>query len=165
MQEGKLVAALRQLRENDVQFILVGSVAAALNGAPNQTFEVSFVYSREPANIDRMLAVLQSLDTIFRIQPERRLRPSRSHLVGGGHLNLLTSFGPLDLLGTVGQNLGFSDLLRHSHEMDVGQGIHVRVLDLEMLISLKEQLASEKDLAMLPILRRTLSETKKKQDI
>jgi hypothetical protein len=145
--------------------VLVGSLAAALNGAPNQTLEVALVYSREPANIDRLLAVLQSLDAVFRIQPERRLRPRRSHLAGGGHLNLLTRFGPLDLLGTVGQNLGFSDLLPHSHEMNVGQGIRVRVLNLEMLISMKEQLASEKDLAMLPILRRTLSETKRKRDI
>jgi predicted nucleotidyltransferase len=165
MQEGKLVAALRQLCESEIQFVLVGGLAAVLNGAPVQTFDVDLVYSREPANIDRLLAVLQSLDAVFRIQPERRLRPSRSHLAGGGHLNLLTSFGPLDLLGTVGQSLGFSDLLPHSHEMDVGQGIRVRVLDLEMLIAMKEQLASEKDLAMLPMLRRTLSEIRKKKDI
>jgi hypothetical protein len=98
------------------------------------------------------------------MQPERRLRPNKSHLAAGGHLNLLTSFGPLDLLGTVGRNLGFSDLLPHSHEMEVDQGIRVRVLDLDMIISIKEQLASEKDLASLPTLRRTLSEMRKKSE-
>lgn len=45
----------------------------------------------------------------------------------------------------------------------LGDGIHIRVLDLETLICLKERLAEEKDLAMLPVLRQTLSETKKKQ--
>src|SRR5258708_38519218 len=109
MQEGKLVTALRQLCEREIQFIIVGSLAAALHGVPNQTLEVALVYSLEPANIDRVLTVLLSFDAIFRIQPERRLRPDRSHLAGGGHLNLLTSFGPLDLLGTAGSNLGFSD--------------------------------------------------------
>jgi predicted nucleotidyltransferase len=165
MQEGKLVATLRRLRESEVEFVLVGGLAAVLNGAPIQTFDVDLVYSREPANIDRLLAVLRSLDAVFRIQPERRLRPDRSHLAGGGHLNLLTSFGPLDLLGTIGENLAFPDLLSHSHEMEVGQGIHIRVLNLETLISMKERLASEKDLAMLPVLRRTLSETRKKRDM
>src|SRR5713226_7661673 len=133
MQEGKLVATLRQLCEGEIQFILVGGLAAVLNGAPIQTLDVDLVYSREPANIDRLLAVLQTLDAVFRIQPERRLRPSISHLAGGGHLNLLTSFGPLYLLGTAGQDLGYSELLPHSREMDVGPGIRVRVLNLEML--------------------------------
>src|SRR6266478_3699191 len=104
MQERKLIAALRQLCESEVQFILVGGLAAVLNGAPIQTFDVDLVFSREPANIDRLLAVLRSLDAVFRMQPDRRLRPDRSHLAGGGHLNLLTSFGPLDLLGTIGEN-------------------------------------------------------------
>jgi predicted nucleotidyltransferase len=163
MQEGKLVATLRRLCESEIEFILVGGLAAVLNGAPVQTFDVDIVYSREPGNIDRLLVVLQSFDAIFRVQPERRLRPDRSHLAGGGHLNLLTSLGPLDLLGSIGQNLAFSDLLPHSHEMDVGRGIRVRVLNLSTLISIKEQLASEKDLAMLPILRRTLNEAKKRK--
>ena len=75
---------------------------------------------------------------------------------------MLTRYGPVDLLATIGQDLGFSDLLPHSDEMDIGEGIRVRVLNLETLISIKERLASEKDVAMLPILRQTLREMKKK---
>ena len=142
----------------------MGDLAAILHGAPGLTFVVSLAYSLDPTNIDRLLEALQSLDAVFRMQPERRLQPNKSHLATGGHLNLLTSFGPLDLLGTVGQNLGYSDLLPHSREMDIGQGIRVRVLDLDMIISIKEQLASETDLAALPTLRRTLSEMRKKSE-
>ncbi|MDP8980717.1 MAG: hypothetical protein M3O35_09015 [Acidobacteriota bacterium] len=127
-------------------------MAAALSGSPIHTLDIDLVYSPEAENINRLLVVLQSMDAVFRIQPERRLRPDGSHLTAGGHLNLLTSFGPLDL--------GFSDLIPHSHELEVGPGVRVRVLNLEMLISMKEQLGSEKDLAMLPILRRTLSESR-----
>jgi hypothetical protein len=162
MPEGKLFATLRTLCESDIQFIVVGGLAAVLNGAPVQTYDVDVVYSREQANIDRLLKFLQEIDAIFRIQPERRLRPARSHLAADGHLNLLTRYGPVDLLATIGQNLGYSDLLPHSTEMVIGEGRYVRVLDLETLISIKEQLATEKDVAVLPILRQTLREMKKK---
>src|SRR5271157_5509357 len=163
MQETRLFSTLRSLSEGGVQFILVGGLAAVLHGAPIQTYDIDLVYSQEPGNRERLLAVLQSLDALFRIQPERRLRPAASHLAGGGHLNLLTRYGPLDLLGTIGRNLGFDDLLSHSAEMSIGEDIVIRVLNLETIISLKEELAGEKDLAMLPQLRQTLSEIRKQQ--
>jgi predicted nucleotidyltransferase len=161
MPESRLVAALRALTNAEVQFILVGGLAAVLNGVPIQTYDVDIVYSQESTNIDRLLTVLLSLEAVFRIQPERRLRPTKSHLSGYGHVNLLTRFGPLDVLTHIGTNLGFSDLLSHSTEIDIGDGIHIRVLDLETIISVKEQLGEEKDLAMLPVLRQTLNEVRK----
>jgi hypothetical protein len=39
---------------------------------------------------------------------------------------------------------------------------NIRVLDLETLIAVKEELAGEKDRAALPILRRTLEEKRKR---
>src|SRR5258708_1405694 len=165
MQEPDLIGTLRSLCEHGIHFILVGGLAAVLNGAPVQTYDVDVVHSLEPANIERLLKFLQEIDAIFRIQPERRLRPTASHLAAGGHLNLLTILGPLDLLGTIGPWLSFSDLLPLSHEMAIGEGMRIRVLNLETLISIKEQLASEKDLAGLPILRQTLRELKKSRSV
>jgi predicted nucleotidyltransferase len=162
MPEGKLLATLRALRESQIEFILVGGLAAVLHGAPIQTYDVDLVYSREPANIGRLLTVLASMDAIFRIQPERRLRPLASHLAASGHLNLLTRYGPLDLLATIGRGLGYSDLLPHAAELDIGEGLRILVLDLETIIALKEQLGGEKDAAMLPVLRQTLIETRKR---
>jgi hypothetical protein len=49
--------------------------------------------------------------------------------------------------------------------LDIGEGIRIRVLDLETLIAMKEELGGEKDVAVLPILRRTLSEIKKKKGL
>jgi len=105
--------------------------------------------------------VLEELDAIYRIQPERRIRPSATHLTSAGHQNLLTRFGWLDLLGTAGRNLSYEDLLPHSVQMDVGEGILVRVLDLETLIAIKEELGGDKDRAVLPVLRRTLEEKRR----
>ena len=47
------------------------------------------------------------MDAIFRIQPERRLKPQPSHLTASGHLNLLTCYGPLDLRATIGRGLSY----------------------------------------------------------
>jgi hypothetical protein len=139
-----------------------GGPAAVLNGAPVNTFDIDVVHSREPANIDRLLVVLGELDAVLRIQPERRLKPNASHLASAGHLNLITQYGPLDLLGTIGRALGHQELIPHSVELAISEGVRIRVLDLETLIAVKEELAGEKDRAMLPILRRTLEEKRKR---
>jgi hypothetical protein len=67
MPEHKLVATLRALRENDVQFIVVGGPAAALNGVPINTFDLDAVHSRDPENIARLVPALESLDAVFRV--------------------------------------------------------------------------------------------------
>jgi hypothetical protein len=159
MADSDFYSALLALREADVDFLVVGGLAAVLNGAPVNTFDLDIVHSREPANIARLLRVLEALDAVFRMQPERRLRPNASHLTSSDHLNLITQCGPLDVHGTIGRNLDYRDLLPHTIELEIGRGL--RVLDLETLISLKETLAGEKDLAVLPILRRTLQEKRK----
>jgi hypothetical protein len=41
----------------------------------------------------------------------------------------------LDLLGIIGHDLGYPELVQHSTEMDIGEGASVRVLDLETLRS------------------------------
>ena len=104
------------------------------------------------------MTVLGALDAIYRIQPERRLRPGKPALKSKGHQNLVTKYGPLDVLGEIGDGLGYEELLPRSTEMRISDDVSVRVLNLEALIELKEQLGAEKDLAMLPFLRRTLEE-------
>lgn len=140
-----------------VEFILVGGLAAVLRGAPVQTYDVDLVHSRDAANIDRLIQVLSSIDAVFRAQPWRQLRPNESHLAGKGHLNLLTRYGPVDLLGSIGQpGLTYEELLPFSNEIALGEGLQVRVLTLEKQIEIKEQLSNEKDRLMLPILRGAL---------
>jgi predicted nucleotidyltransferase len=161
MPERKLIATLRALHDGGVEFILVGGLAAVLQGAPIDTFDIDVVHSRDSANVARLQAVLEALDAVFRIQPERRLKPNASHLGSGGHQNLITRFGPLDILGTIGRELGYRELLPHSVELDIGEALRIRALDLETLIALKEELGGDKDRAALPVLRRTLEEKRK----
>jgi hypothetical protein len=73
----------------------------------------------------------------------------------------MTRYGPLDLLGTIGRGLAYEDLLPHAVEKEISAGVSVKVLDLPTLIALKEELGGDKDRAMLPILRRTLEESRR----
>ena len=106
--------------------------------------------------------MLDALEAVFRIQPARRLKPNASHLSSTGHVNLLTRYGPLDLLRTIGQGFGYQNLIPHSVELHISEELPIRVLDLETLIAIKEELDGENDRAILPILRRTLEEKRKR---
>ncbi len=153
---------LRTLSKHGVDFILVGGVAAAVQGAPIMTFDVDVLYAIDAQNLAQLLAAIADLEGYYRVQPERRLRPRLSHLAAGGHNLMATRFGPLDLLGSVGNAHTYPDLLPHTVEIVVGDGITIRVLDLETLIAVKEETAGDKDKASLPILRRTLEESRRK---
>jgi len=70
----------------------------------------------------------------------------------------MTRYGPLDLLGSIGESHDYEDLLKDATEVETGEGERVLVLTLERLIAIKLETHNEKDLAMLPVLRRTLEE-------
>ena len=158
----RYLGILQTLVDHRVEFLIVGGVAAVLQGAPINTFDLDVVHSTDPANVSRALAALQELDAIYRAQPDLRLRPAASHLSSAGHQLLITRLGPLDLLGSIGKGRTYPDLLTHTTEMKVGPSLSIRVLDLETQIVVKEEVGGEKDQAALPILRRTLEELRKR---
>jgi hypothetical protein len=162
MAKTDFLALLRTLNGHGVDYIVVGGVAAVLHGAPVSTFDLDVVHSRQEENIVRLVAVLQELDAYYRAQPERRLTPDASHLASPGHQLLATRFGPLDLLGEIGAGRGYEDLLPESIMVRAGEQVLVRVLNLETLITMKEELAQEKDRAVIPVLRRTLEEKRRR---
>jgi predicted nucleotidyltransferase len=149
---------LRVLTSTGVDFIVVGGVAAVLQGAPISTFDLDLVHRRGADNVERLLEALRLLDARYRGQPGRKVIPDRSDLSSPGHQLLMTRAGPLDLLGVVGQGQGYEELLEHTVEMAIAPGTVVRVLDLAVLIRTKDEAGREKDRAVLAVLRRTLEE-------
>jgi len=151
---------LQTLNKHAVDYIVVGGVSAIVRGAPVNTLDMDIVYSSDPANLERLVEALEELEAIYRAQFGRRLRPQVSHLAAGGHNLLTTRHGPLDVLGSIGNGRRYGDLIAHSTPVDF-DGLVVQVLDLETQIAVKEEAGREKDLAVLPILRRTLEETRR----
>jgi len=146
---------LKILTEHGVDYIVVGGVCAVLHGAPVATFDLDLVHSRSPDNLARLMSALKELDACYR--GDQRLTPGLPHLSSPGHQLLMTKFGPLDLLGTIGIGHSYEDLLQHTVELEAS-GLRLCILDLETLIEVKKETVSDKDRAVIPILERTLEE-------
>jgi len=151
------LALIEALVGHHVEFIVVGGVSAVIRGAPIVTSDLDVVHRRTSENIERLLAALGSVGATYRYD-SRGLKPGEEHLMGPGHQLLRTTFGPLDVLGTIGQGLTYDDVLMQSDDVDL-DGLHAQVLRLREYVRLKEELGREKDLAVLPVLRRTLQES------
>jgi len=152
-------AVLTALRRHGVRFVLVGGVAAVIEGVPVATFDLDIVPDRDPANIDCLTAALAELKAHYRGRPN--LHPTPDALRGPGHHLLMTRYGPLDVLGVIGKERDFRALLPHSRRRVLG-GTSLRVLDLETQIAVKEELDFAKDRAVVPILKAALRQRKRR---
>jgi hypothetical protein len=159
MPRAQFAEILHLLVTNEVEFIVVGMTAGILQGAPVTTIDLDVVHRRTSENVARLLRVLVGLDAVYRHDP-RKLRPRESHLMGPGHQLLTTNHGDLDCLGTIGESIGYEDLLERTVTMSLSAGKTIRVLSLPALIEAKERAGRPKDLAALPVLRATLDELK-----
>jgi len=157
MPAARFAEILEHLAAHEVDFVVVGMTAGILHGAPVTTVDVDVVHRRTPDNVSRLLRALADLDARYRHDP-RELRPTESHLRGPGHQLLSTTLGDLDCLGTIDEDRGYDELLKHSDDMTLTSGRKVRVLSLPALIDAKERSGRPKDLAALPVLRATLDE-------
>jgi hypothetical protein len=156
------LAILETLCRHGVDFVIVGGVGAVLQGAPLATFDLDVVHSREPHNLDRLKSALDELDAHYRMTGRRKTKPGPSRLASAGHQLLMTRFGPLDLLGTIGKGDDYTRLLEETIELEIGEGLKVRVLSLEGIVRTTEETGQEKDKAVLPVLRRVLQEKSKR---
>jgi len=144
---------------HDVRFLVVGGVAAALQGAPVLTQDVDILYLIEDENLVRLERALDELNAMARGDP-RNLRFGISHLKTKGHKLATTDAGPLDILGSINETLTYEDLIASADELEVA-GHRILVLSLERLVELKRELGRPKDRAMLPVLEATLRERKR----
>lgn len=149
---------LRAFAKQGVRFVVIGGVSAALQGVPAVTYDLDLVLEHEAENLDRAHAVLSDLEACFREHLPRRLEPRRADMDAPGAMLLATRLGPLDLLGTVATGWRYPELVRRARSVQVAPDLELRILDLPALIELKETVGREKDLAMLPLYRRTLRE-------
>lgn len=141
---------LEVLTRHEVEFIVVGGVAAVLHGAPLTTFDLDALIRVEERNAERLLAALHELGARVRGHvPE--LRPAKADLMAGGHLLLMTSAGPLDILGFIGHNSRYGDLTGTTVRLPLETG-EVQVLALEELIRQKKALGRDKDEAAVRLL-------------
>ena len=128
----RLVELLGVLVRHEVEFVVVGGVAAVINGAPITTSDLDILHRRTPENVRRLVAAVTEIDATFRTD-SRKIRPNESHLLGPGHALLQTTLGVLDSLGTIETNTTYEDVLVDTFVTEVA-GLSIRALTLERLI-------------------------------
>ncbi len=145
---------LELLSRHDVDFIVVGGVAAILEGVPITTLDLDIVYDRSSKNLERLLEVLQTVEARYRDPAGRQIVPTLEKLATL-RMNLLrTTLGPFDALASIG-GADYEELLDSTKTRRVGE-LRLRVLELAKIIESKELANRDKDKAMLPLLRKTL---------
>lgn len=150
-----LSEVLEGLLKAGVDFILVGGLAAVIQGAPVTTMDVDIVHNQSPENITKLLAFLKSIDAFYRRLDDKLIEPKEGDLSGKGHALFTTRLGPLDVLAVIEEGMSYGDLVDHTVEIDF-RGYTLRVLDLKMLIQLKKTSTYPKDKQRLPVLKETL---------
>ncbi len=153
---------LKVLCRHEVDFIVVGGVAAILEGAPVSTFDLDIVHLRDDENHDRLLSALEELNSRYRDPAGRYIVPDLNKIQTFRLHRLITDNGPLDLLTDIDPDLGFESLIEQTVLYEIAE-VQVRVLRLEAVIESKVQSDRAKDRAVLPVLKRTL-ELKRRKD-
>ncbi len=146
---------IEALVRHDVEFIVVGGVAAVIEGAPLSTFDLDIMHHHSEENHGYLLGALKELNARYRDPAGRHIVPDMAKLESYRVHRLLTDSGPLDILTEIDPNLGYPELLERTVIHEVA-GLKVRCLQLEVIIYSKECAGREKDRASLPVLRRTL---------
>ena len=137
-----------------VEYIVVGGVAAVLQGAPIATFDIDTLIKVDAANAARLLAALKDLGARFR-EPQRPITPTLDDILAGDHLLLETNAGPLDVLGFIGKGKRYEDFRTSAPTLLIG-ALSVRVLALATLIEEKKALGRAKDRAVIALLESVL---------
>ena len=150
-EQADLESLLDALAGAGIKFIVVGGAAAVLHGAPVTTQDVDIVPRTDAEDVEKLMALLTTLDARIRDISGREIRLDPAALQGTGQIRLTTRCGPLDLLCTLHDGRGYDELLAHTEEVTDGS-LRLRVLDLPTLIAVKSATGRTRDQLVLPVL-------------
>ena len=110
------------LARHRVKYVLIGALAARLQGFPRMTADVDITPARERENVERLAAALGELDARVYTDPVPEGLPfdcSAAMLERGELWNLVTAAGRLDVAFRPSGTEGFEDLARDAVRFDV----------------------------------------------
>jgi hypothetical protein len=148
------VCLLSVLSDHDVDFVLVGGMAAVLHGSPTVTTDADIVPARTPGNLSRLAGALRDLNARIGSATEVdgiAFEPHPDLLASMSMLNLTTRCGDLDLTFTPAGIGTYEDIRPTAVSFDI-DGFIVQVASLDDVIRSKRSADRPKDRAVLPIL-------------
>jgi len=137
---------LRRLVERGVDFVVIGGIAAVLQGSARNTFDLDICFATDDANLSALGDVLVALGARLKgVEEEVLFVPDRRTLRQIELLTLVTSLGELDVLTRPPGAPTYPDLRRRADRYDVG-GFNVSVASVDDLIAMKQAAGRPKDL-------------------
>ena len=149
---------LQMLEDEDVEYVVIGGIAAGLGGASHVTFDLDITPLRDRSNLDRLARALVRLNARLREVPDQvadAFQLDGATLDNGSIWNFQTEYGQLDVALEPSGTRGYQDLRRGATKTDL-EGLTILVASLEDVIRSKEAANRPRDHAVLPDLRRTL---------
>jgi hypothetical protein len=144
---------LQVLAKHGVECILIGGMAAYLQGSPIPTEDVDIVPATERTNLARLSKALKSLQAKVRAGDESfPFDHDADSLAAAKIWNLTTKYGDLDITFTPSGTQGYADLKRDAIEVTI-RGSTVKLAALVDIVRSKEAAGRDKDRRALPVLR------------
>jgi hypothetical protein len=140
---------LEALERHGVDFVVVGGVAGLAQGSSYPTYDLDVAYSRDPANMSRLAAALESIGVTLRgAPPDLPFQIDARTLANGANFIFDTEFGSFDVLGDIA-GISSYEKLRKASDLRRIAGVMVRVASLDDLISMKRAANRVKDQLMV----------------
>ncbi len=133
------------LTRHGVQFVLIGALAARLQGFPRATYDADITPARDPQNLQKLATALRDLEArIYTDQiPEGLPFDCSPQMLARADIwNLVTNAGRLDVAFRPSGTEGYEDLARHA--------VHFRVYGDELLAARLEDIMRSKTAAGRP---------------
>jgi hypothetical protein len=157
---------LRALEAHHVRYVVIGAIAAIAAGAPILTTDLDVTPARSHENLERLAFALRDLDAKLRSASAPAGVPfpiEAEMLATADSWTLTTRVGDVDLMFLPAGTRGYDDLRNGARRTRIA-GVTVTVAALADVIRSKEAANREKDNMQLPILRRTLEQTRVREN-
>lgn len=157
---------LRVLEQHGVRYVLIGAAAARVAGAPVVTEDLDITPATDPENLGRLASALRDLGARLRTRSDPEGVPFQidpAMLTTAELWTLTTRAGDLDVCFRPAGTRGYDDLGREASRQALRPGLTVSVASLRDVIRSKEAAGRDKDLAQLPLLRRTLEQIRERE--
>jgi hypothetical protein len=146
------LAIVRTLNGHGVHYVLIGGIAAGVQGAMWATFDLDVVYERSAANHEVLADALSDLDAVPVDLPAGvAVTLDRRALDSGDVWTLMTRWGRLDLMGEPAPGLRYAELISRARWIDGTE--RYPVASIEDLIAMKSYAGRPKDLGQVELLR------------
>lgn len=148
----------------NVDYVMIGGLAAALHGSDMVTTDIDITPEAGEANLARLSDALRALHARIRSDALTEglvFSHNAESLAGAGVWNLVTDFGDLDISFVPAGTQGYLDLRRSALVIDI-MGTTTQVASLPDIIRSKAAAGRPKDQIAVPVLRRLLAEVERR---